>query len=230
MLLHIYKTLLNKFGPQGWWPVTPPGHVIPVYDKGPRTNRQRLEVIFGAMLTQNTAWKNVEKAVISLNQKGLIDARKLLKLRKDYLAKLIRPSGYFNQKAIKLKEVSRHIVKKYHGDMELMMERPLKSMRKELLEIHGIGPETADSILLYSFQKPSFVVDAYTKRIISRYGLCEKSIIYDELKALFEKSLPRDAKLYNEFHALFVRLGKDICKKKPLCEVCPLKKKCRKLI
>ncbi len=231
-LLRIYRALLNSFGPQGWWPVTPPGHSIPVYDKGPRTSRQQLEVIFGAILTQNTAWKNVEKAIIALNNNGIIDSKKILRMRKNKLAQLIRQSGYYNQKAIKLREFCSHLKKRYGHNLRLMLEKPLKPLRKELLSIHGIGPETADSILLYAAGKPSFVIDAYTKRIISRYGLCSHDVSYEDLKLLFEKSLRKDAKLFNEYHALLVRLGKDFCmSKEPKCHVCPINKGCqRKLI
>jgi len=229
-LLKIYRQLLNSFGSQGWWPVTPPGHNIPVYDKGPRTSRQQLEVIFGAILTQNTAWKNVEKAITSLNSEELIDSKKILRMRKNRLAQLIKPSGYYNQKAIKLKEFCSHLKKRYNHNLKLMLEKPLKQLRKELLSVHGIGPETADSILLYAAGKPSFVIDAYTRRILSRYGLCSNNASYDELKLLFESRLKKDARLFNEYHALLVKLGKDCCNATPNCHVCPLSKGCERKI
>tara|TARA_B100000315_G_scaffold259108_1_gene313669 strand:+ start:1669 stop:2370 length:702 start_codon:yes stop_codon:yes gene_type:complete len=225
----IYKNLLNTFGPQGWWPVTPPGHVEPVCDKGPRTTKQKLEVCFGAILTQNTSWKNVEKAIMNLNKENLVDLRKIKNISNAKLAAIIRPSGYFNQKAIKLKAFCNYVLKKYDGNLDTFFSRTPKGLRAELLSIHGIGPETADSIILYAAEKPSFVIDAYTKRIFSRFGLCRKEIDYHQLKEAVEKNVKKNTKMYNEYHALLVELAKKHCLSKyPVCSSCPLTEDCGK--
>lgn len=197
----IYYKLYKEFGPQHWWPVT--------------SDNTRFEIIIGAILTQNTAWKNVERAIFNLNKNKLIDVNKIIKINKNELAQLIKPAGYYNQKAERLKIVAEFI--KNHKN----------PTREELLAVKGIGPETADSILLYAFDKPYFVIDAYTKRIFSRLGLCKENATYTELQELFHKNLKRDAKLFNEYHALLVELGKNCCKKKPECMKCPIKKFCK---
>ncbi len=211
-LTEVCETLLSKFGPQGWWPMD--GGFSP----------REWEVCLGAILTQNTSWKNVEKALENLKRKKITSLEKLLGTDEKRLAELIRPSGYYNQKAGKLKDFSRHV--KSFGSVDKFLKNV---KREELLEVNGIGPETADSILLYACGKPHFVIDAYTRRVFSRIGIVEKDIVYDELKKFFEKRLPKDAGMYGEFHALIVELGKNICKKKPLCKECPLKKGCRKI-
>jgi len=200
-----YDALYKRYGPQGWWPAN-----------------TELECVLGAILTQNTAWKNVEKALENLKKEGLISIERLALIPPSSLANLIRPSGYFNQKAIKIKSFVRFVVKNYGGDLKKMFEEDTQKLRERLLGIKGIGPETADSIMLYAGKKPVFVVDTYTYRILSRHGLIPEESSYWEIQELFMNSLPEDAHLFNEYHALLVRLGKEHCKKSPLCEGCPL--------
>ena len=176
------------------------------------------------ILTQNTNWKNVEKAIINLNRNNLIDVKKIIKTKNQKLAEIIKSSGYHNQKAKKLKNFCNFLSAKYEGKLQKFFQNNIKKLRKELLSINGIGPETADSIILYVAKKPIFVIDAYTKRIINRIGY--KETTYDELQKLFMQSLPNNEKLFNEYHALLVELGKNICKKVPLCENCPLNNRC----
>ena len=179
-----------------------------------------------AVLTQNTNWSNVEKAIRNLKDKGLLKPHKLYSLKNARLAKLIRPAGYYNLKAKRLKNLLRFFILRYQGDMGRMALAEAKVLRQELLTVSGIGPETADSILLYGLGKPVFVVDAYTKRILSRHGIIEEGMDYDGVQRLFMLGLRKDAKLFNEYHALLVRLGKDFCLKgKPRCLTCPLKLK-----
>ncbi|MBW2972970.1 endonuclease III domain-containing protein [Candidatus Woesearchaeota archaeon] len=207
----IFKTLYKTYGAQNWWPVT--------------SKNKQFEIIIGTILTQNTSWKNVEKAIANLKEKNLIHPAKIIKTNKNALAKLIKPSGYFNQKAERLKIVSKFLLQNKN-----LSRLPVKKLRETLLEIKGVGPETADSIILYAFNKPSFVVDLYTKRIFSRLGFCNQDCKYDELQDLFHKSLARDAKLFNEYHALIVEHAKQFCRKTPECRGCPLTKVCRKRI
>ncbi|MEK6848180.1 MAG: endonuclease III domain-containing protein, partial [Nanoarchaeota archaeon] len=188
------------------------------------TEKQQLEICFGAILTQNTNWKNVEKAIIELNKNKLIDVNEILKIKNEKLAKIIKSSGYHNQKAKKLKNFCEFLSKNYNGKLRLLFKNNIETLRKELLAINGIGPETADSIILYAAKKPIFVIDAYTKRIFSRIGFMEKT--YDEFQHLFMKNMQNSEKLFNEYHALIVELGKNICKKKPLCEKCPVNSYC----
>lgn len=209
-LVGIYNKLLSGFGEQHWWPVT--------------SDNKRFEVIIGAILTQNTAWTNVEKAIKNLRDSGLIDVEKIKRVDTKGLAERIRSSGYHNQKAERLKLMAGFLLK---NDLSGM---GLEEMRERLLGVKGIGPETADSIVLYAFGKASFVVDAYTERVFSRMGLIEKKQGYEEVKQFFEDGLPRDVNVYKEYHALVVELGKNICKKKPLCGKCPLEKDCEKSI
>jgi endonuclease-3 related protein len=207
LALRIYKVLLKAFGPQHWWPGDTP-----------------LEIVVGAILTQNTSWTNVEKAIIALKAAGLLDAKRLKGVAIEKLAELIRPAGYFNVKARRLKNFFEWLEANYEGDLDKMFARGLSSLREELLEVRGVGPETADSILLYAGQKPSFVVDAYTYRVFSRHQLIPADTTYDEIKEFFESNLPADVQLYNEYHALLVALGKKYCKPRPLCAECPLGK------
>ncbi len=224
-LIKIYSTLLKKFGPQSWWPVTLEGEVTPKYHKKINKNQKhKLEIIFGAILTQNTAWKNVEKAITNLNKHNLIDVKKINKIEQKRLAELIKPSGYYNQKAKKLKDFCNFLIRNYNGDLNKFFKKGIDELRKDLLSINGIGPETADSIILYAAEKPIFVIGAYTKRIFGRLGFREKT--YNELQELFMKNLPKDYKLFNEYHALLVELGKHYCRKKPLCADCALIKWC----
>ena len=220
----IYGNLSTAFGPQGWWPVTEQGKLHPEYSNGPKNEKQQLEVVFGAILTQNTSWKNVEKAVVELNKNNLIDVRKIIKIENKKLANIIKSSGYHNQKAKKLKNFCNFLMENYNGKLRLLFKKDINKLRKQLLSVNGIGPETADSIILYAARKPIFVIDAYTKRILNRIGCKEKT--YEELQNLFMQSLPNSEKLFNECHALLVELGKSVCRKEPLCEKCPISMHC----
>ncbi len=207
-LLTLYKSLYEFFGPQHWWPA-----------------QSKFEVCIGAILTQNTAWRNVEKAIANLKKANKLSLEGILSLSEKELAKLIRSAGYYNQKAKKLKAFCSYIKENYEGSLEKFFSKSIHELREELLSLHGIGSETADSIILYAADKPSFVVDAYTERIIERF--CNLRFnSRDELKKFFESKLPKDVKLYNEYHALLVALGKHFCRKKPLCLECPINKKC----
>lgn len=215
---YIYSILSKTYGPQKWWPTTFKGELHPRYHGNAPTDKQKFEIIIGAILTQNTSWNNVEKAIINLNKEDLIDPVNILDTKKSKLAALIRPSGYFNQKAERLKIISRFYLKNKDPS------------REQLLSVKGIGPETADSILLYAFNKPFFVIDSYTKKLFSRLNLCNKDISYDDLQSIFYDSLDHDPSLFNEYHALIVQHSKQFCKNKPLCNNCPLTKICEKLI
>lgn len=204
-LYEIYKLLFNAFGPQGWWPA-----------------RTRFEIIVGAILTQNTAWPNVEKAIKNLQKAGLLDLHALYRTSSYNLYPLLRPSGYYRIKAKRLKCLVKFLQDKYSGNLNELFREPLEKLRRELLEVNGIGQETADSILLYAGKKPIFVVDAYTRRILGHIGILRHRERYEDIQKLFMENIPKDIKIYNEYHALIVRLGKDICRKKPLCGVCPL--------
>ena len=205
-LQEYYDTLFRALGPQNWWPARTP-----------------FEVIVGAILTQNTAWTNVEKAMSNLRRERLLTPAALERVPQAKLARLIRSSGYYRQKAKKLKAFMKFLRGEYGGSLARMFRAPTAELREKLLAVHGIGPETADSILLYAARHPVFVVDTYTKRILSRHGLASEKTGYEELRALFENSLPRDVQLYNEFHGLIVMTGKNWCKtKEPLCGECPL--------
>lgn len=220
----IYGILLKRFGPQGWWPVTRKGALVPEYRPRNyrRDARERFEICVGAILTQNTAWTNVEKALANLHGAGVLDPEKLCRIPQKKLARLIQPSGYYNQKAERLKIIAEFFG---GGKMERLFARPLNAARAELLAVKGIGPETADSILLYAANKRSFVVDAYTQRIGRRLGWFDRRD-YGGMKAFFERRLPPSLKVYNEMHALIVRLCKDFCRKTPACAGCPLHDRC----
>jgi len=205
-LLMIHKKLYRCFGPQNWWPGDTP-----------------FEIAVGAVLTQNTNWGNVEKAIQNLKKQGVLSSRGIHGLSVKELASLIKPAGYFNVKAKRLRSFLDFLMNEYHGRMENMVREDLTQLRAKLLELHGIGPETADSILLYALEKPIFVIDAYTKRILSRHGIMASDRSYAEFQEFFHASLKRDLHLYNEYHALFVRAGKTFCRRtNPLCEKCPL--------
>ena len=223
-MLKIYNSLFSHFSPQRWWPVTEEGKLHPEYSDGPKNEKQQLEVIFGAILAQNTNWKNAEKAIVNLNKNNLIYVKKILKIEENILAEIIKSSGYHNQKAKKLKNFCDFLLKNYDGKLSLLFKNNIDGLREQLLSIKGIGPETADSIILYAAKKPIFVIDAYTKRILGRIGFREKT--YDELQELLMDNLPNSEKLFNECHALLVELGKNICKKEPLCEKCPINRHC----
>ncbi|MGQ3684780.1 MAG: endonuclease III domain-containing protein [Candidatus Loosdrechtia sp.] len=206
ILLHIYEKMLNALGPQNWWPGETP-----------------FEVIIGAILTQNTNWSNVEKAIGNLKAAGKLSPGALYESDIIELSHLIRPSGFFNIKAGRLKTFINWLFLEYEGDLARLFAQDLQSLRGKLLSVKGIGPETADSILLYAGHLPTFVVDAYTHRIFSRHGLIPDESTYGEIKSFFEDNLPKDVKLFNEYHALLVNIGKTFCKPKKFCEQCPLK-------
>jgi endonuclease-3 related protein len=205
ILLDIYNRLLSYFGHRNWWP-----------------GETKWEIIAGAILTQNVSWKNVEQAIENLKEAGIFDLEAIYNAPPDQIAELIRPSRYYNVKAKKLKAVAQHIMEKYEGDIDIILSKPLPQLRKELLDIWGIGPETADSIILYAAELPSFVVDAYTKRIYNRLGIFTAEVNYDEMRDYFMQYLPHDKELYNDYHAQIVALGHNICKNKPKCQNCPL--------
>jgi endonuclease-3 related protein len=205
-LQRYYQTLYAALGPQHWWP-----------------GRTPFEVIVGAILTQNTAWVNVERAIENLRRARLLTPAAIERAPAARLAGLIRSSGYFRQKAKKLKAFVNFLRRKYRSSLERMFRTPTSELREKLLAVHGIGPETADSILLYAGSHPVFVVDAYTKRILARHGMVGEKAGYEEIRQLFERNLPRDTALYNEFHALLVNIGKNWCRpRSPRCESCPL--------
>ncbi|MEK7851396.1 MAG: endonuclease III domain-containing protein [Deltaproteobacteria bacterium] len=206
ILLKVYDKLYKTYGPQHWWPGDTP-----------------FEVIVGAILTQNTSWGNVEKAIRNLKAEGILSPEDLRDVNHNHLAMLIRPSGYFNIKAGRLKHFIEYLFKRHGGSLKKMFSLELKQLRHELLEVKGIGPETADSILLYAGGYPVFVVDAYTVRIFQRLGILPEEVTYHETQEIFMDSLPDDVKLFNEYHALIVRLGKELCRPRPKCEKCPLK-------
>ena len=208
-LTEIYRLLLASYGPQHWWPADTP-----------------FEVIVGAILTQSAAWGNVEKAISNLKQARVMTPASLRKLPLSKLAKLVYPSGYYNAKALKLKSFVEHLEEAHRDSLEKLFSLDILRLRSELLDIHGIGPETADSIILYAARKPIFVIDAYTRRILSRLGLSPSGDDYPAFQALFMDNLPADEKLFNEYHALLVRHGKEVCKKAPLCEKCCLRHLC----
>ncbi len=198
IILSVYKKLYRMYGPQGWWPIDNEYHKRDF--SYPKTGRQQLEVCLGAILTQNTSWKNVEKALENLKKNNLIDPKKISSIDKKRLANIIRSSGYHNQKAKKLKIFSRFY-------LSLKGRAP---SRDELLEVWGIGPETADSILLYAYNQSEFVVDAYTRRLLASMNIITEKFAYDEIKLLFENNLPKDYRLFQEYHALIVENGKNV--------------------
>ncbi|MBZ5700544.1 MAG: endonuclease III domain-containing protein [Acidobacteriia bacterium] len=206
-LLSYYDALFAALGPQHWWP-----------------GRTPFEVIVGAILTQNTSWTNVERAIVNLRREKLLHPAALQRVSTAKLARCIRPSGYFRQKALKLKAFVRFLRKEYGGSLARMFRTPTAELRELLLGVHGIGPETADSILLYAGAHPVFVVDAYTRRILERHGQALPRDPYEQIRAHFERHLPRRVPLYNEYHALLVRTAKDWCRKtNPRCAACPLR-------
>jgi len=210
-LLEIYHRLYAAYGPQHWWP-----------GEGP------FEVIVGAILTQQVGWRNVERAIAGLKTAGLMDPESLARAPLEQIAQIIRPTGYYNQKAKKLKAFLDFLDVRYNADLNKLFSLPVDKLREELLSVRGIGEETADSIILYAAEKPSFVVDAYTRRILTRLGVINGEESYGEIRELFMKNLPKDVPLYNEYHALLVRHGKERClKRNPRCAGCPLADMCR---
>ncbi len=204
-LADIYDRLYSRFGPQHWWP-----------------GDTAFEVAVGAVLTQNTNWGNVEKAIRNLKSEGALNARRLHEMKPQRLASLIRPAGYYNIKAKRLKNFIDLLAGGYGGSMKRMAGEETTVIRQKLLDVNGIGPETADSILLYALEKPVFVIDAYTKRVLSRHNILDHDESYEDFQQLFHSDLERDAGLFNEYHALFVRVAKEYCRTKPRCAGCPL--------
>lgn len=202
-MIEIYHKLLKIYGKQNWWPI--------ISQQNPRE-----EIIIGAVLTQNTSWNNVEKALKNLIKNHLVDFNKILSIEEEKLKELIRPAGFFNQKANTIRRVAKFFLIHNYENIT----------REELLSIKGIGKETADSILLYAFNQPYFVIDTYTKRLFFRLGLIKENISYNELQDYITKNIPKNIKIYKEFHALIVIHCKNICKKKPKCTLCELKKEC----
>lgn len=201
----LYEALLAHFGPQHWWPGDSPW-----------------EIAVGAILTQQVAWSNVEKAITNLRSKNLLELGNMVKADPELIKTLIKPVGFYNQKTERLLDFARMVFGKF-GSIEKMLGRPLRIVREELLATKGIGPETADSIMLYAGNHTTFVIDAYTKRLARCLKIPEAED-YESLKAVFESNLPRDRKLFNEYHALIVRLGKENCKTKPFCQTCPVQR------
>ena len=208
-IMDVYDRLYAAYGPQHWWP-----------------GDSAFEVIAGAILTQSAAWTNVERALGNLKAAGALSPEGIDELPEPELAHLVRPSGYYNAKARKLKAFVRLLDEAYGGDLEAMLASPAEELREALLRTHGIGPETADSILLYAAGHSVFVIDAYTRRAFSRLGFLPERDTYDGWQWLFVQSLPSSAPLFNEYHALIVRLGKEACRKQPLCAECPLSSIC----
>ena len=201
----IYERLIRTFGKRHWWPAETP-----------------FEIVIGAILTQGTAWSNVEKAIRALREKKYLDAQSLYHLDEKILAKTIRSSGFFNVKAKRLKNFLAYFFERCSGDLKKMFQIPTPTLRRELLAIAGLGEETTDSILLYAGEKMTFVVDGYTRRIFSRHGLLDGKEEYDNIQNYFMNSLPHRSALFNEYHALLVEVGKRHCRNTPLCRGCPL--------
>lgn len=205
ILVDIYQRLLERYGPQNWWPAETP-----------------LEMIVGAILTQSAAWGNVEKAITNIKARGLLSSAMLRQTSTEELARLIRPSGYYNVKARKIKTFIGWLGEYYHDDLDMLFALDLPTLRHELLSVYGVGEETADSMILYAGRKPIFVIDAYTRRIISRLGLAPTHNSYAAFQSLFMEKLPHEEALFNEYHALLVCHGKSACRKVPVCRGCCL--------
>ena len=208
-LSEVHRLLLACHGPQHWWPADSP-----------------FEVIVGAILTQSAAWSNVEKAILNLKESGSLAPASLRDLPLDKLARLVYPSGYYNAKALKLKSFVEYLASAHQDSLESLFSLDVQLLRNELLAIHGIGPETADSIILYAAGQPVFVIDAYTRRILLRLGLAAPDNDYSSLQMLFMENLPPEERLFNEYHALLVRHGKEVCRKTPQCDSCCLADLC----
>ncbi|MDP2600055.1 MAG: endonuclease III domain-containing protein [Deltaproteobacteria bacterium] len=205
LLKNAYKRMFRHYGPLHWWPGETP-----------------FEVMVGAILTQNTAWSNVEKAIANLKKAKLLEPHKLYRLSPAKLAQRIRPAGFFRLKTKRLRNFLKFLLDEYEGDIGQLKRQPLGPLRHKLLAVNGIGPETADSILLYALDKPIFVVDAYTRRILHRHHLVKADATYDAMQELFMQNLKADVPHYNEYHAQIVNTAKDFCRTKPRCDHCPL--------
>lgn len=201
----VFEKLLDSFGPQDWWPADSP-----------------LEVMVGAVLVQNTNWKNVERAIENLKVADLLEAKRLFAMEVAELQELIRPAGYYRLKEKRLRSLMEFFLEQYEGSITRMLAVGTDELREQLLGVHGVGPETADAILLYALEKPVLVVDAYTSRVFARHGWVEQGADYHQLQAHLMSELPEEVALYNELHALLVEVGKRYCRKTPLCEECPL--------
>ena len=208
-LLCVFERLLERYGPQNWWPAETP-----------------FEMAVGAILTQATAWRNVERALGNLKSRGLLDPFLLSRISEEELWELLRPSGFFREKARRVRAFANFLVERYEGSLEKLLSKSAEEARAELLSLPGIGEETADSILLYAGGKPVFVVDSYARRIFSRLGVDAAGRSYKDFQAFFMNNLPLDARIFSEYHALLVRHGKEVCRKKPLCERCCLEDLC----
>lgn len=208
-LMEIFERLLLHYGQLKWWPAETP-----------------FEVCVGAILTQNTAWSNVEKAIVALKAAAILTPEGLRDVAADRLAALIRPAGYFNVKSRRLKDFIEWLYRRHDGCLERMFAGDWHLLREELLAVRGIGPETCDSILLYAGQKPTFVVDAYTRRLFHRLGLIPEHAGYEAIRAMFMENLPPEVVLFNEYHALIVEQCKQFCRTRPRCEGCPLAGRC----
>jgi len=204
-LLDIYRILFDHYGPREWWPSETP-----------------FEVVVGAILTQNTAWRNVEKAITNLKRCGPLTPEALSRLPEETLSEAIRPSGYYRQKGKRLRNFLGMLSDRFECQLDALFDLPTEALREELLVLSGIGPETADSILLYAAGRPVFVIDTYTIRILSRHELLPEETSYVEAQQWITDNLPEDVQLFNEFHALLVNVGKDFCRPRPKCSGCPL--------
>ena len=212
-LLNIHHQLIDRYGPQHWWPAEAP-----------------FEIIVGAILTQSAAWRNVEKAIANLKEAKALSPKALRQLSLAELARLIHPCGYYNAKALKLKSFAHWLGEDYEDNLNKLFANDTDCLRQQLLPIHGIGQETADSIILYAANKPVFVIDAYTRRIINRIGLAPDSNSYSAYQSLFMNNLPTDARLFNEYHALLICLAKDSCHNRPRCQQCCLSNICQSYV
>ena len=206
-LITVFETLYGSYGPQHWWP-----------------GESLFEIMVGAVLTQNTAWTNVEKAIVNLVTHDRLDAERIVAARKDHLANWLRPSGYFNVKAERLKNFCRWYLDA--GGYTFLSGLETDELRQSLLGVNGVGPETADDILLYAFERPVFVIDAYTRRLFARLSLFAGDEPYDEMRLAIEKTLGPDVGLFNEYHALIVRHAKEVCRTRPACDTCVLRPRC----
>jgi len=203
-LAALYERLLKRFGRQNWWPAD-----------------SSFEVIVGAILTQQSSWKNVEKAIANLKEENMLTPQRIATAKIETLEWLVRPSGFYRQKALRLKNFSKFLLEKYHGELDSLFSQDLDTLRRELLSLNGVGHETADSIILYAANKPTFVVDAYTVRILGRLGILSEKA-YDTVQKYLHANIPNDVQHYKEFHALLVRLAKENCRTRPACDGCPL--------
>jgi len=208
-LLYVYRQLVDRYGPQHWWPAQEP-----------------FEIIVGAILTQSAAWSNVEKAIANLKEAEVLSPGALRQLSLSEIARLIHPCGYYNAKALKLKSFVLWLGENYGDDLNKLFANDTERLRQQLLSVHGIGQETADSIILYAANKPVFVIDAYTRRISNRVGLAPDSDSYSAYQSFFMSNLPSDVRLFNEYHALLVCLAKNVCRSRPLCQQCCLNNIC----